>query len=676
MKTLIVSRVIISITVVLICFSFLIESTYSDVTISEIMYSSQADFTPPQWIEISNTGANPVNMTGWKLTYQNVNSVDLIGPANGMIVFEDEFWGEAPRLWPNETLIIVVDEDSNNSGDFMDDQIFAMRWRGGLDISFWDTFLSAEGFSLSLTDDEGNVVDKVGNYDGKSTLWNLPYYYNRGRIRAGNRTSLVRVYDNGIALDGTKKESWVSAADASLLEVQKTFYGDENDISSVGILGPDTTIQIPPEPPLVQEPSKPITISEIMYGTEPRFTPPQWIEIYNNGSEPINMTGWKLVVQNVDAVNLDGPLTATIVFEDESWGEAPRLWGNDFLLIVVDEDSNNSGDFMDDQIFAMRWRGGLDISFWDTFMGGNGFLIQLIDKDGNVVDQAGNYDGSQKVWNLPYDYNRGRVRAGNRTSLIRLYDNDGEALDGTKKESWVSAVDANLTEDQLTYYGDENDISSVGIGIIDFGAPVYLKEDVNRDSVVNILDLVLVANDFGQSGEKITDINDDNIVNILDLVLVAGAFGKSATAPSIYAKDLSMLTAADVRRWLSQAQQLYLTDATSLQGILFLQQLLEALTPKETALLPNYPNPFNPETWIPYQLAKNADVTLHIYAMNGTLVRTLTLGHQAAGMYQNRSRAAYWDGKNAIGESVASGVYFYTLTAGEFTATRKMLIRK
>ena len=98
--------------------------------------------------------------------------------------------------------------------------------------------------------------------------------------------------------------------------------------------------------------------------------------------------------------------------------------------------------------------------------------------------------------------------------------------------------------------------------------------------------------------------------------------------------------------------------------------------PEETSLLPNYPNPFNPETWIPYQLATPADVTLTIYDIQGRVVRDLDLGHQIAGMYHTRSRAAYWDGKNAHGESVASGVYFYTLTAGEFTATRKLLIRK
>ena len=202
--------------------------------------------------------------------------------------------------------------------------------------------------------------------------------------------------------------------------------------------------------------------------------------------------------------------------------------------------------------------------------------------------------------------------------------------------------------------------------------------DVNRDGSVNILDLVQVASKFGQSvsGDP-ADVNEDGVVNIVDLVKVAGALGGGAAAPSALYSDLEATpTRADVQNWLSQAQQLNLTDPTSQRGILFLEQLLEALTPKETALLPNYPNPFNPETWIPYQLAKPADVTVTIYAVDGTAVRTLALGHQPIGIYQDKSRAAYWDGKNEVGESVASSVYFYTLTAGEFTATRKMLIRK
>ena len=203
-----------------------------------------------------------------------------------------------------------------------------------------------------------------------------------------------------------------------------------------------------------------------------------------------------------------------------------------------------------------------------------------------------------------------------------------------------------------------------------------LVEDVNRDKVVNIQDLVLVASRFGQAGRSNADVNGDRIVNIQDLVLVAAAFGTTAAAPALYAQSSEMLTTADVKQWLTQAQQLNLTDVTSQRGILFLEQLLTALTPKETGLLPNYPNPFNPETWIPYQLAEPADVKISIYAVDGKLVRTLSLGHQPVGIYQGKNRAAYWDGKNEIGENVASGVYFYTLTAGEFTATRKMLIRK
>ena len=200
--------------------------------------------------------------------------------------------------------------------------------------------------------------------------------------------------------------------------------------------------------------------------------------------------------------------------------------------------------------------------------------------------------------------------------------------------------------------------------------------DVNSDGLVNVLDLVLVSLNFGKTGQNIADVNGDGVVNIVDLVIVAGEIGGGAAAPSAHPQALEMLTATDVRQWLTQAQHANLTDITLQRGMLILQQLLAALIPEETALLPNYPNPFNPETWIPYQLSKSAEVTVTIYAVDGTLIRTLALGHQPAGMYHSRSRAAYWDGKNKVGEPVASGVYFYTLTADDFTATRKMLILK
>ena len=230
--------------------------------------------------------------------------------------------------------------------------------------------------------------------------------------------------------------------------------------------------------------------------------------------------------------------------------------------------------------------------------------------------------------------------------------------------------------DNLTNESDTNNNCSRAVSVT-VTAPPVVSEDVNADGIVNIQDMVLVAAGLGQIGQNAADVNGDGLVNIQDLVLVAGALGTSAAAPSLLHPDsLETLTSADVRQWLSQAQDLTLTDTTSLRGIQFLEQLLASLIPKETALLPNYPNPFNPETWMPYQLAKDADVTLIIYAVNGQMVRRLVLGHQAAGMYQDRSRAVYWDGRNAFGEPVASGVYFYTLTTGDFTATRKMLILK
>ena len=201
--------------------------------------------------------------------------------------------------------------------------------------------------------------------------------------------------------------------------------------------------------------------------------------------------------------------------------------------------------------------------------------------------------------------------------------------------------------------------------------------DVNRDGRVSILDLIRVAQQLGKRvpPNSPVDINGDGVVNIFDLTLVAQGIGKtSAAAPAV---ATGRVDATTIEAWITLAR---LEDDGSIafrQGIQNLQNLLASLIiPQETALLANYPNPFNPETWIPYQLAAPAGVTLTIYDTNGGAVRRLEIGHQPAGLYQRRSRAVYWDGRNGRGESVASGIYFYTLKADEFTATRKMLIRK
>ena len=265
-------------------------------------------------------------------------------------------------------------------------------------------------------------------------------------------------------------------------------------------------------------------------------------------------------------------------------------------------------------------------------------------------DIAGNYFQTEKE----------RPETAPELTVDTVWERVQATVSGYRAEAWAKSSHRN------------------GLGSPGYHAPT-VAGDVNHDSVVNILDLVLVASQFGTTGPSIADLNGDNTVNIQDLVLIANALSNVAAAPSA-----GQSSAALVNTWLQLARQNASSNVqTSLpkgfsytRGIQVLEQLVEALTPDTTALLANYPNPFNPETWIPYQLSKAADVTISIYAADGNVVRTLTLGHQAAGMYKNRTQAAYWDGKNELGETVASGLYFYTLTAGDFTATRRMLILK
>ena len=211
------------------------------------------------------------------------------------------------------------------------------------------------------------------------------------------------------------------------------------------------------------------------------------------------------------------------------------------------------------------------------------------------------------------------------------------------------------------------------------GDDAYPAWDVNEDGQTSVADLMVIVAAFEKTliVNPRADVNGDGTVNKHDIIIVASHLGESTTSAAPIRVALpERLTPQTLRQALDLLHTHNDGSLAFQRAIAHLEQLLASLIPKTTALLANYPNPFNPETWIPYELAEPAAVTVCIYSVNGSLVRRLSLGHQAAGMYRSRSRAAYWNGKNALGESVASGVYFYTLTAGEFTATRKMLIRK
>ena len=173
------------------------------------------------------------------------------------------------------------------------------------------------------------------------------------------------------------------------------------------------------------------------------------------------------------------------------------------------------------------------------------------------------------------------------------------------------------------------------------------------------------------------DVNDDKKLNILDYVLVdvkvdAGAAG----APTLLGMKM---TTVQIDRLQEQIDLLIATNDRSpaaLRTLVYLQQLLATARPEKTQLFANYPNPFNPETWIPYELATDTHVKITIYNTQGVVIRTLQFGHQSAGYYTGRDRAAYWDGRNALGEQVASGLYFYQLETDEMSLMRKMVILK
>ena len=252
-----------------------------------------------------------------------------------------------------------------------------------------------------------------------------------------------------------------------------------------------------------------------------------------------------------------------------------------------------------------------------------------------------------------------------------VYNRSGQAQSVTLPLSAISVSDRGITAASITHL------------VPDLDGEIYLKAkhpaDVNGDWVVNILDLVQVANSFGKSAP---DLNGDGVVNILDLTLVAKHLSQNAAAPSQLALIESIPSTAKeviaVQRALTELEAIPNKSHGVQIAIELLRHYLSIADPnvQETKLLSNYPNPCNPDTWIPYQLSEGSTVTVKIYDVTGSIVRTIQVGHKPAGYYLTRERAIYWDGRNQNREPVSSGVYFYTLNADTYTQTRRMVILK
>ena len=312
--------------------------------------------------------------------------------------------------------------------------------------------------------------------------------------------------------------------------------------------------------------------------------------------------------------------------------------------------------------------------------------------DGRIL-ASGSSDDTIRLWD-PDTHGIRRVLRGHTSNVISLaFHPDGQTLASGSRDTTIRLWDPNTGAHKATLMGRSNFrtlafspngqiLAGRGPGLNDISLWRWLTVDVTGNGKVNVNDLVEVARNYGKTvgagANRKADVNGDGKVDVDDFIAVAEAVD-AAGAPALTQRDIKpgSLQASDVHRWIRDAKAANADPA----GIAALERLLAALTraeapPEKTVLLANYPNPFNPETWIPYQLSDPAEVTVSIYSVDGKLVRTLELGQMPAGIYQGRSRAAYWDGRNAQGEPVASGVYFYTLRAGDFSATRKMVIRK
>ena len=345
--------------------------------------------------------------------------------------------------------------------------------------------------------------------------------------------------------------------------------------------------------------------------------------------------------------------------------------------------------------------GSNTIHLWDvttgeirqTLIHGAGVLSVSFSPNGLTL-ASGSHDGTIRLWDVTTGENRKTLNHGNGVLSVSFSPN-GLTLASGGSNNTIRLWDVTTGENRKTLSRHTSAVNSVC-----FSPDGRILASGSSDSTIRLWDVTTGAirktlaghtgtvrsMSFSPDGLTLASGSSDNTVCLWDVTTVWDITigeprktftGHIATVSSVHFSPDGLKLASG-----SEAPDgtllLWPTASARAAAPRFAADVNGngVVNIRETSLLPNYPNPFNPETWIPYQLAKPAEVTVAIYAVNGTLVRKLDLGHQTVGIYRGRSRAAYWDGKNEFGERVASGVYFYTLTAGDFSATRKMMIQK
>ena len=426
-------------------------------------------------------------------------------------------------------------------------------------------------------------------------------------------------------------------------------------------------------------------------------------------------------------VAVTGQITSSVAYINASWDDKAKTAGANFTgspdaprIVVKPPEVNGTndraplkvGDTFTQEIWAVDFLPPIinDLSAWQMQITYNPQVLQFVGATEGDFLESGGYDALFMVAPGAGMIKAHQARIGRTTDLtgaetltapVAGVDGGGLLMTVEFKlmefaEEALGLSNIQLSDSQLTAATDvESQASRVSYHVV--VNPIvpthrFPAVDVDRDGMVDVMDLVAIAGSLGTvPSNPRADVNNDGFVNTLDIMTVASdaSWGgastlidiRSANDPGADGNAPQLHGAADVtpetiQRWIGLLRVEDDGSAIFDLGITNLEALLASIIPGETRLLLNYPNPFNPETWIPYQLAEATEVTVMIHAMNGSLIRMIELGHQAAGTYKSKSQAAYWDGRNELGEQVASGLYFYTLTAGDFSATGKMLIRK
>ncbi len=367
----------------------------------------------------------------------------------------------------------------------------------------------------------------------------------------------------------------------------------------------------------------------------------------------------------------------------------------------------NGEKFQPNVVVNLESPGGIAVDaadgkvYWTEQTGKHTGSVRRADLDGSNVESV------RELNNVPYgitvDASKGKLYVTNSRGNVQRFNVDGSNFEGNFIVKLDSPQDIAIdAAGRKVYWTDRNgiqranldgsNIQDVVTGLMAPGAiaisgatatettppattAAQSKYDVDGDGTIGNVDAVLVAGALGTNNLQY-DLNADGSVDFLDLLLIFANFEETAGAPSGIVMKFTAVQIDNIREQIELLEATNDRSPEALRTLVYLRRLLASASPAKTQLLANYPNPFNPETWIPYELETDAHVRIVIYNTRGTVVRQLDLGHQREGYYTGKGRAAYWDGRNAVGERVASGIYLYQLQADNLSFLRKMVILK